>query len=87
MVVAAQAPHVEGHLEADGEDALVGSFAPLPQRVHPMVAVQGLVRLVVEVRRVIVVLAFALAHFYSIRGYSTSKPEDPEYWSTVIISQ
>ena len=40
MVVAASAPHVEGHLEPDDQDAQVELGGPLSEGVDPMVLVQ-----------------------------------------------
>ena len=40
-VPAAVAPHVEGHLEADDQDALVQLLGALPQRVLPIVLRTG----------------------------------------------
>ena len=46
----------------DDEHALGDLVGPLPERVHPVVAVQAAVLLRVEVRRVVEVLSFPLAH-------------------------
>jgi len=63
--LAAVAPDVVGHLEADDEDALVELARALAQGVRAMVGVEVAVLLRVEVGRVVVVLAFALALAYT----------------------
>lgn len=59
-LVACQAPAVEGHLETDDENTLMGLGAALSQRVHTVIRVERKMLLVVEIRWVILVLALAL---------------------------
>ena len=58
--MAAVAPDIVGHLEADDEYALVELARSLAQRVRAMIVVQILVLLRIKVRRVVLVLSFPL---------------------------
>lgn len=60
---ASLAPDVVGHLESDDQYALVEFACALSKRMRAVVAVQRAMLLRIEVRRVVLVLAFAFALF------------------------
>lgn len=59
MILTAETPHVERHLESNDKNALRDFRSAFAQRMCAMVAIEILVLFWIEVGRIIVILAFA----------------------------
>jgi len=66
VCVAAQAPDVVGHLEADDEDSAIKFSGSLSKGMSSMVAVERAVLFRIEIGRIVFILAFALTLYVSL---------------------
>jgi hypothetical protein len=70
VILAAGTPDVVGHLEADDKNAAVQLSGALSQRVHSVISVERAMLLRIEIRRIVEILTFALAHCQQMKSKS-----------------
>jgi len=58
----APAPYVERHLKPDDEDAFGYLICPLPESMHPMIAIDVAMLLWVKIRWIVKILPLPLSH-------------------------
>jgi len=66
----APAPYVEWHLEPDDKDAFGNLIRPLPESMHPMIAIDVAMLLWVKIRWIVKILPLPLSHSEPTIGLS-----------------